>query len=209
VKVAAILLAAGASSRMGQPKQLLPYGEETLVRWAARNALGSVCHPVFAVLGSASEMIRAELEHLPIQLLDNPEWMEGIGSSVRCGVRGALAAHSDLDAIVLLLADQPHVTSETINRLVETAEKVTKSIIASAYSDTVGVPALFTRVTFNELRNLRSDRGAKQFIASCNDHVVTMSAPEAERDIDTPENYRELNEVNYAAVRGLESDGLH
>jgi molybdenum cofactor cytidylyltransferase len=188
---------------MGQLKQLLPYGRETLVRWAARNALGSVCNPVFTVLGSASEMIRAELEHLPIQLLDNPEWMDGIGSSIRCGVRGALAAHSDLDAIVLLLADQPHVTAATINRLVETAEKVRKSIIASAYSDTVGVPALFSRVTFNELRNLRSERGAKQFIASCNDHVVTVSKPEAERDIDTPDNYRELNEVDYAKPKQL------
>jgi molybdenum cofactor cytidylyltransferase len=198
MKVAAILLAAGASTRMGRTKQLLPYGDETLVRWAARIALDSVCTPVLVVLGARSELIRTELEDLPVQLLENRQWAEGLGSSVRCGIRGALALHPDLDAIVLLLADQPQVTAETINRLVAAAQKSAQPIIASAYANTLGVPALFTRDTFDELGNLPSEWGAKKLIANGGERVVAVPAPEAAWDIDTPENYRDLNEVIYA-----------
>ena len=198
MKVAAILLAAGASARMGRTKQLLPYGDETLVRWAVRMALGSVCRPVLVVLGARSELIGAELADLPVQLLENRQWAEGMGSSVRCGIRGALALHSDLDAIVLLLADQPQVTAKTINQLVETAKRTTQPIIASAYANTLGVPALFTRNTFDELTSLPSEWGAKKLIAHGGDRVVAVPAPEAAWDVDTPQNYRDLNEVIYA-----------
>src|SRR6266478_2858102 len=95
------------------------------------------------------------------------------------------------------------VTASTINQLVETSKRFTKSIIASAYSDTVGVIVLFGRVTFNELRNLPSDGGVKQLIANCDDHVVTMSTPGAGRDIDAPQDYKELNEASYAKPKEL------
>jgi molybdenum cofactor cytidylyltransferase len=203
MKVAAILLAAGSSTRMGCTKQLLPYADETLVRWTALTALDSVCTSVLAVLGARSELIRTELEDLPIQLLENPQWAEGMGSSVRCGVRGALALDPDLDATLLLLADQPQVTAKTINRLVETATTTAKPIVASAYSNTVGVPALFTRDTFDELSNLPSEWGAKRLIAEGGDRVVAVPAPEAAWDIDTPENYRDLNEVNHAKAKSI------
>ena len=198
MKVAAILLAAGASTRMGRTKQLLRHGDETLVRWAARTALDSVCTPVLVVLGARSELIRPELEDLPVHLLENRQWAEGMGSSIRCGVRGVLALEPDLDATLLLLADQPQVTAQTINRLVERAERTAKPIIASAYSDTLGVPALFTRDTFNELSSLSSEWGAKRLMTGVGDRVEAVPAPEAAWDIDTPENYRELNEVKYA-----------
>jgi molybdenum cofactor cytidylyltransferase len=201
MKVAAILLAAGSSTRMGRTKQLLPYRDETLVRWTARTALDSGCTTVLAVLGAQSAMVRTELEDLPVQLLENPQWAEGMGSSVRCGVRGALALDPDLDATVLLLADQPQVTANTINRLVETATTTAKPIVASAYSNTLGVPALFTRDIFDELSNLPSEWGAKKLIAEGGDRVVAVPAPEAAWDIDTPENYRDLSEVNHAKAK--------
>jgi molybdenum cofactor cytidylyltransferase len=203
MKVAAILLAAGASTRMGRTKQLLRHGDETLVRWAARTALDSVCTPVLVVLGARSELIRPELEDLPVHLLENRQWAEGMGSSIRCGVRGALALEPDLDATLLLLADQPQVTAQTINRLVERAERTAKPIIASAYSDTLGVPALFTRDTFNELSSLSSEWGAKRLMTGVGDRVEAVPAPEAAWDIDTPENYRELNEVKYAKATSI------
>jgi len=203
MKVAAILLAAGASTRMGRTKQLLRHGDETLVRWAARTALGSVCTPVLVVLGARSELIRPELDDLPVHLLENRQWAEGMGSSIRCGVRGALALEPDLDATLLLLADQPRVTAQTINRLVERAERTAKPIIASAYSDTLGVPALFTRDTFKELSSLSSEWGAKRLMTGVGDRVEAVPAPEAAWDIDTPENYRELNEVKYAKATSI------
>jgi len=198
MKVAAIFLAAGASTRMGCTKQLLPYGEETLVRRAAWVALGSVCSKVLAVLGARSELVRTELQDLPVQLLVNHHWAEGMGSSVRCGVRGALALDPNLDAMVLLLADQPHVSAQTVNRLVATTRRTVKPIVASAYANTLGVPALFTRDIFDELRNLPSKWGAKKLISDGGNRVVAVPAPEAAWDIDTPENYRDLNEVHYA-----------
>ena len=193
MKIAAMVLAAGASTRMGRTKQLLPYREETLVRWAARTALASVCSPVLAVLGARSELVAAELKDLPVLLLENPQWVEGMGSSVRCGIQAALALEPNLDAVVLLLADQPHVTAATINRLVAAAQKSTRPIIASAYSNTLGVPALFTRAVFDQLKNLPSPWGAKKLIAAGGDRVLAVPAPEAACDIDTPENYRDLN----------------
>jgi molybdenum cofactor cytidylyltransferase len=97
-----------------------------------------------------------------------------------------------------LLADQPHVSAQTVNRLVATTRRTVKPIVASAYANTLGVPALFTRDIFDELRNLPSKWGAKKLISDGGNRVVAVPAPEAAWDIDTPENYRDLNEVHYA-----------
>src|SRR5580704_14397123 len=108
--IALVLLAAGGSTRMGSPKQLLPYQGRPLIRHAAETALASGCHPVMVVLGSHAAEIRAALEGLDVVVVENTEWEKGIGTSIRAGISGAEIMACD--GAVLALADQPLITSE-------------------------------------------------------------------------------------------------
>lgn len=188
MNVAAVLLAAGSSSRMGRPKQLLPFQGTTLIRAAARNALASECSEVVVVLGARAGTIMKELSGLPVRIQCNEDWAKGIGTSIACGVREAMANVAELDVIVLLLADQPRVSELAINQLIDMAASSGAAVVASAYQGTVGVPALFSRALFGELLALPPDQGAKHLIARRSD-CVTVPIPEAACDIDTREDY--------------------
>lgn len=187
-KIGLILLAAGASTRMGSAKQLLLFGGKPLVRHAAEAALASGCGPVFVVLGAAADAIRPVLQDLPLEVLENRDWSEGMGASVRAGVQAAVC--HDLDALLLALADQPHLTGAAYHRLVEAFQATGKPIIASAYAGTVGVPALFSRALFPELLALTGERGCKAVIAAQLERVLAIPCPEAVLDLDTPAEYR-------------------
>ena len=194
-QVGIIVLAAGASSRMGGPKQLLRYDGETLLRRAVRAALGSRCRPAVVVLGAQAEALRGEV--VGAQVVINEEWEEGMASSLRCGLRALEAATSEpLAAAVLLLCDQPFVTSTVINRLLETYETERPLLVASEYEvggETArGVPALFSRALFSELMDLRGVGGAKRVIRRHASEAAFIAAPEAAFDVDTPEDYRRL-----------------
>ena len=185
--VGLILLAAGNSSRMGALKQLLPFGEKTLVRHAAETAVASVCFPVFIVLGSQSRQILPVLEDLPLEVLENPRWAEGMGTSIQVGVRAVL--ERDLDGVILMLADQPLITPEIINRLVEKLQESGQLIVASRYAGTVGVPVFFSRELFPQLLELKPEQGCKGIIHAHKEQALLIDCPEAEQDIDTRQDY--------------------
>lgn len=191
MKCGLILLAAGSSTRMGEPKQLMDYGGRPLVRHAVATALASVCRPVIVVLGANAGVVSQALRDLPVETVENPRWDEGMGTSIQTGVHAA--ADRELDGVILALADQPLVTAEIYDRLVAQHEVARKAIVTSEYAGTVGVPVLFAKQYFPHLLALRPEQGCKGVILAHEASVLRIACPEAEADIDTPADYQRLH----------------
>lgn len=184
------ILAAGSSTRLGHPKQLLKIRGESLIRRTARTALATHL-PVSIVLGSTAETIQNELQGLPVAILLNSEWQEGLASSVRCAVGYAAGA---ADALLIMTVDQPLVTEALLKRLVDTFLAGAVSLVACRYAGTVGVPALYSRALFPELAALHGDIGAKSVIERHRTDAALIDFPEGAVDIDTPEGFKTLRQ---------------
>lgn len=187
-----IILAAGQASRMGKPKQLLTYQGSSLVSHAVKTGLNSNCEPVIVVLGAYKEQIKPEIDKLPVQTVENSDWETGMSSSIRAGVNAINQSNSDLDSVIIALADQPLISEAVFNQLIKEYRDTKNKIIAAAYDDIVGVPALFDKNFFSELMNIEGDRGAKALIRKYRDEVLTIPIPEAAIDIDTKDDYQKL-----------------
>jgi len=191
-------MAAGASVRMGESKQLLRFEGETLLRRAVNAALQTKCRPVIVVLGAEVERLSEEISDLETPIVFNQAWKEGMSSSIRCGI-GALEAitFGKAQAAILMLCDQPFVTSIVINRLLEKYHRTNAAIVASGYGTgndkTRGVPALFSRPLFPALLQLRGEEGAKRIIMQHASQVSAIISPEAATDVDSPSDYRNLH----------------
>ena len=188
--VGAIILAAGSSSRMGSPKQTLQFRGKSLLKRAALAALDAGCSPVIVVTGAHSELSRRELDGLAVREVLNALWETGMASSIRAGVEGLISANPD--AAVLLLCDQPHVTSEIINGLVAAHRSTGRPIVASTYGGSFGVPALFSRTLFAELTRLEGRSGAKEIIKRHASEAHLLPFPNGEVDVDTPFDFSRL-----------------
>jgi molybdenum cofactor cytidylyltransferase len=191
-RIGAVILAAGGSSRFGQPKQLIPFQGKSLVRRTIDAACEAGCAPVVVVIGSEDEGFRRELDHACVVTVQNRQWQRGLGSSIRCGIRGLINSTPDVEATVLLVCDQPAVDARVIQRLIALFETTGKSIIASSYANTLGVPALFTRSVFEELLSPGDTAGAKSIILRNGARVAPFSFPEGQFDIDTREDWEKL-----------------
>jgi molybdenum cofactor cytidylyltransferase len=185
-----IVLAAGASRRLGQPKQLLSVGGTPLVRRAAELALSLPAAAVAVVLGAYLERIRPVLEGVPAEVLLNPDWAEGLAASVRLGVR--FAEEKGADAALFLLVDQPFVTGTLLSQLLDTYHQTGQPLVACDYGNEQGVPLLVARRFFGELAQLRGDRGARALLRQYPDQVATVTFPEGLQDLDTPEDWERL-----------------
>ncbi len=181
--VVGAILAAGSSSRLGRPKQLVPVAGEPLLRRTARLALASPCSAIAAIVGAHAAEVRRALAELPVTILDNPAWPEGVASSIRAAA--AWAEAQDADALLLMVCDQPRLTTEHLAALL--AEQVRGgTIVGSGYSGTVGVPAVFPRSTFAALAALHGDRGARALLGDAasiawDDGAIDV---DAEADVD-------------------------
>jgi molybdenum cofactor cytidylyltransferase len=191
-----VILAAGASTRMGTPKQLLFYQGCSFIRHITDVAIASVCQPIAVVLGANANRIKPEVSSLPVQIVENQQWQEGMSASIRVGLEALLAVNPNLEAVAIALCDQPFVSSQTLNQLVEVYHFTGQPIIASEYAETLGVPALFSRTLFSELMTLKSTEGAKTLIKKHNHQVFSISFPEGAIDIDTPNDYEQLQTLN-------------
>lgn len=193
-RIPVVLLAAGASTRARTPKQLLPFRNRPLLRHAAETALASRCRPVHVVLGFRSRRMAEVLAGLPVALAGNEAWESGLGSSIRAGVGAVVAADPAAEAVLLMTADQPLVTAAVLDRIVERYHATRSPIVACSYENTLGVPALFDRRLFEELRRIEGDGGAKKVILRHIDAAERVECPEAALDVDTEEDLEGLHD---------------
>ena len=186
--VALLLLAAGASTRMGRPKQLLPYHGRTLLRHAAETAVATGCAPIVLVTGALHDALVDEIDDLPIQTVHNPEWQSGMASSIRTGLMAVAGA----SAVLIMLTDQPLVTPELLMQLLARQQQTQAPIVAATYGDTVGVPAVFDQTMIPRLLQLQGQQGANRLISRLGDAVGRVPFPAGLLDVDTPEEYAAL-----------------
>ena len=190
--VGAVILAAGGSSRFGEPKQLLTFRGESLVRRAVRAATNACDAGVAVVAGDTRALIEAELRESGAAVVENPEWRRGMGTSIRCGLRHLIASTRELNAAVVMACDQPFVDARVVGALMAEQERSGKAIVSSSYANTLGIPALFDRSCFDALLALPDDSGAKALIESRPDDVASIEFEQGAVDIDTPADFERL-----------------
>jgi molybdenum cofactor cytidylyltransferase len=173
---AAVVLAAGASTRLGEPKQLVVLGGETLLERAVRTAREAGCAPVVVVLGAAHVEVLGHSRIGDAVPVINAEWMEGMASSIRLGVRTLGCVAKDAKGVVLMACDQPAVTAAHLRALMGSGK-----VTASAYAGRRGVPAYFPMAAFAELMSLRGDAGARELLRE----VDAIDLPDGDVDVDT------------------------
>ena len=193
MSIAALILAAGGSRRLGRPKQLLLHEGETLLNRAIRIATEAGAAPVLAVLGADFEAIRSSIASPSAIPVRNDRWRQGMGASLAEGMR-TLALCSPLTRAVLLMGcDQPRLTAEHLRALMDAfAGRGSHAIIASAYAGIRGVPAVFPSETFPDLLALRGDKGARSVIEKAKFPVISVQFEGGEVDIDAPEDLASL-----------------
>lgn len=188
LRVGAVLLAAGASRRLGQPKQLLPIDGKPLIVRMAECLLATNTWPVVVVLGAHAEEIRPVLARLPVLVSENPAWSEGMASSLRTGI-GALQQFSrSLDAALVTVCDQPALCPEVVRQLVAMQRASGRSMVAAHYAGRNGVPALFLREHFHALSELTGEEGARLLLNRHPELVATVALPDLAVDLDTPDD---------------------
>jgi molybdenum cofactor cytidylyltransferase len=186
---AIILLAAGSSSRMGQSKQLLSIHGKPLLLKSAEAALGAGANKTLVVLGANEEAHRKLIHQLPLTIISNPDWEKGMGTSLRMGVSYLMKMVTGLEAIMILVCDQPLVTSRHLITLIQKYRTTKKAIVASAYANTLGVPALFDRSVFQKLLEVEDGHGARKILMDMAEAVLPVDFPDGAIDLDTPEDY--------------------
>ena len=177
-KIPVLLLAAGSSSRMGRPKQLLPWGNATLIEHQIKT-LANTGHPLCVVLGSNSELIIPVIEKYNIIIIINDRWEEGMGSSVSCGISHIIKSYPDADGVLIALSDQPLVTTEYITQIIRNFQSGAMQILVSkSGTGWKGVPALFDKFYFKELSELRGETGAKKIMNNYKENVIVFDGGE-------------------------------
>lgn len=186
-----LILAAGSSSRLGQPKQLVEFQGETLIRRITRTAL-SISDDVLIVLGANADLVEQDLCPFSAQIntIFNPNWQQGMGTSISLGTK-QLAPNTDV--IIILLCDQPFVNTEKIQEMLQMFASFQPPIIACQYKNQLGVPMLFDKMVFPELLNLQGDKGAKTFLHKYTDKIGIVDFQEGNFDIDTLEDLNKLS----------------
>jgi molybdenum cofactor cytidylyltransferase len=189
--VAAIILAAGASRRLGQPKQLLRYGGETLLGRAIRLADEAGATPVLAILGAQAEAVGDAVDPRKAVSVLNPDWEQGIASSIHAGLHAVDAASA---GVLILSCDQPRLTANHLRGLIDAfIDQPARTIVASEYAGVHGVPAIFPRAVFPNLFALEGDKGARTLLIQPPCLVVGVPFPGGEIDVDKPDDLEHLS----------------
>lgn len=189
-----ILLAAGASKRLGQPKQLLAYGNQSFLQYSLQTAIASKAFSVVVVLGAQAQIIQEKIKETTAHIVVNNNWTEGMASSIRCGIDFFNKVHPSADGVILMMCDQPFVTAALLNQIVEAYQKGEKRIVTCGYDNTFGPPVFFHRSLFPELLQLKGDVGARSIVRKYIDDVEVIPFPEGTFDIDTKRDYERLAE---------------
>lgn len=188
--VYAVILAAGASSRMGSPKQLLAWRDRPLLAHAIANAHAVLAERIVVVLGAHAEAIKVAVDLNGISVVMNPDWAEGMAGSIRAGIQALPATAS---AVLLMLCDQPLINAAHLQNLLRAWQHAPERIVVSQYAESFGVPAVFPAAFFAQLAGLTGDRGAKPLLMQFAEMLVKVPLQEAELDIDTQGDYQRLH----------------
>lgn len=192
-ETAILILAAGASRRMGHPKQTLRVGARTLLDSVVHECIQAEIGPVFLVTGAYEGEVKRSVSTDSITLVHNPFWEEGMGSSLAKGVE-SIVDHAPFDQILLVLGDQYKLTSDSLHRLIVCYRSSEKTIGISVFEGGSGPPAIFSRKWFPELMKLRGEEGARPLVRAHRSEVVQIELSEAGADLDTPEDYQKLHQ---------------
>jgi molybdenum cofactor cytidylyltransferase len=186
VSIAAVVLAAGASTRLGEPKQLVVFGGETLLERAVRVAREAGCSPVVVVVGAEHVQVLENSVLGDVVTVINDKWQEGMASSIRLGVRSLGFAAKDSEGVLLMTCDQPAVTAKHLDRLRKSVK-----VKASRYAGRNGVPAFFPKKYFGQLRELQGDAGARDLLAEARYEELENG----ELDVDTVEDLKRVRQL--------------
>ena len=190
-KIGIIILAAGASKRFGEPKQLAEFQGKTLIENAIENALATDLQNICVVLGANAEMIKSQIEKFPVEILENKNWLDGMSSSLAVGIK--FFEKDNFDAVLVMLCDQPLIKSSDLNLLIEKYKSTKKPIVVSKYRQTKGVPAIFSKQIFPQLLQIDGDKGARKVIEENEDLLEIVEIPEAVFDIDTQTDLQKIS----------------
>lgn len=192
INIGVILLAAGNSSRLGRPKQLLDYEGRTLLQHSIQVAVESNANPVVVVVGAKAETIKHEIQGKEIKVVENEEWEEGMASSIRCGIQAFSQLTPGAEGTILMVCDQPFVTASLLNELITAHQKTGKPIVACGYENTFGPPVFFHHSVFQELLSLQGDIGARAILSQHSDDVEIIPFPKGNFDVDTEADYERI-----------------
>lgn len=197
--ISIILLAAGQSSRMGSPKQLLLYKGKTLIQNSI-DLTEKIGLNTVAVVGAYSEQIIGQTDFKHVKIEVNAVWHEGMSSSLQCGLSYLLRSNPDTEAIIVILCDQPLLTSQVIINIVRKYQETFSPIVHCNYGETTGPPTLFHKSTFSYIMELTGDQGGKNVINLFSEKVVYVDFQGGEFDIDTTENFNHLLNMDDGSV---------
>lgn len=190
--IGVVILAAGSSSRLGRPKQLVEFQNKPLLQHMIDIVAPFHFNPSVLVLGANADQIRQATDLNSVTVLSNESWPEGIASSIRLGVSESMKLNESLESILFLLSDQPFVTTELIEELIQKHVEDNQRITACSYKNNIGVPAIFGKSFFTQLMDLKGDVGAKKIIAQNPEQVDSVVFEDGSFDVDTEEDYKEL-----------------
>jgi molybdenum cofactor cytidylyltransferase len=210
-KIGIIILAAGDSSRLGRPKQLLPFGGKTLLAHIVDEALETTLGPVVVVTGASATEVKESLKdrlvtvtHNPNRLVtvapslhrlviaNNPRWKEGMASGIVAGLAELLSVQPDSRGVIVAVCDQPHLSSALLEEIMEQFEASGRNLVACSYGGTLGTPVLFGSRYFDALSALSGAEGAKKLLKAYPDDVAEVPFPGGEVDIDTEEDIKKF-----------------
>lgn len=191
--MAIVILAAGASMRMGSPKQLLNWGRNSLLGHAITTCKKSLAKDIIVVLGANCDTIASGIKETDVSVVINKEWKQGLGRSIASAVQFILDSKKKVTGLLIILADQPFVTTDYLDKMVSEFNSGSSKIIATTYdSDITGVPVLFDVSYFKELSQLSGDAGAKSLIKKYQNQLKVLIPKFQNWDIDTKEDYAKL-----------------
>lgn len=189
-KTAILILAAGSSSRMGTIKQILPFKNTTLLGWSLKIAEQSKANDIFCILGANKNVVEKSIQANGVHFITNTNYKNGLSSSI---IAGILHIEKKYDSALIILADQPNITSSYLNELINVSQENPEKIIASNYNEKAGVPVIFPKKYFNDLKMLEGDNGAKIFLQKNTSKIIKMPSTNL-IDIDTIKDYKKLTD---------------